>query len=300
MASYTLIKNQPLVVNLPDDFSVQGWEVSENIAYHSGCNPGYIKHSIDLSSADIWTFRYTILSLTSGTVNIVVGGEVGEVRTAAGIYEESFEIDDINSLIRFYATGNSSIQLLQVYPEIASTDGVTLAFNEDADKWVTYYSYVPEFMHKFINGFFTFQNGRLWEHNVNELRNNFYGEQFTSKITFYCNLNAEEVKTFFSMRQKSNKVWSVPEIETPARYGKPEGQRSRIKKGNFKHLQGDWFADFLRDLNDPRFTTELDALMKGANLQGDFMKITIENSDVTEVKLSSIQIIVSLSPYNLV
>lgn len=299
MASYTLIKNQPLVVNLPDDFSVQGWEVSENIAYHSGCNPGYIKSLINLSSATVWAFRYKINSLDTGTVNIVVDGISGTIRTVAGTYEETFIVDDPATVIQFYATGKCSIELLQVFPELESVAGRTLAFNEDADKWVTYYSYVPEFIHKFINGFFTFQNGRLWEHNVNDLRNNFYGEQYTSKITFFCNLNAEEVKTYFSMRQKSNKVWGVPEIETPARYGKPEGQKSRIKKGNFKHLQGDWFADFLRDLNDPRFTTELDALMKGANLQGDFMKITIENSDVTEVKLSSIQIIVSLSPYNL-
>lgn len=297
MASYTIIKNQELVVDLRYDFPIEGWQVSENIAYHSGCNPGYIGRTFDLSSSTEWTFRYTILSLTSGTVNIVVGGESGVVRTEAGTYEETFEIDDPSVLVQFYATGVTSLQLLQVYPELDSTEGTTLAFNEDADKWVTYYSYVPEFMHKFINGFFAFKDGRLWEQNVNELRNNFFGVQYTSKITFYCNLNPSEVKNFYSMRQKSNKVWSVPDIEIPPRYGKPEGQKSRLKKGRFKSLQGDWFADFLKDLSDPRFTTELDALMKGADLQGNYMKITIENSDTTEVRLSMIDLTVSLSQF---
>lgn len=299
MASYTILKNQPLVVHLPGDFAIQGWEVSETIAYHSGCNPGYIKYEIDLSSADEWTFRYTILSLSSGTVNIIVGDEIGVVRSEAGTYEETFEINDANTVIQFYATGTSSIQVLQIYPELETTEGTTLAFNEDADKWVTYYSYVPEFMQKFINSFFTFKNGSLWEHNVNELRNNFYGEQFSSKITFYCNLNADEVKTFFSMRENSNKVWSVPNIEIPPRYGKPEGQKSRLKKLRFKHLQGQWFSDFLKDLNDPRFSTESEALLRGATLQGTIMKIEMENTDTTEVKLTSVQIIVSLSAYNL-
>ena len=297
MGSHTILKNEELVVNLPYDFSIQGWEVSENIAYHSGCNPGYIKRTFDLSTSESWTFRYTILSLDSGTVNIVVDGVNGVVRNAPGTYEDTFTTDVSNALVQFYATGVTALQIIQVYPELDLSTGTTLAFNEDADKWVTYYSYIPEFMHKFLNSFFTFKNGRLWEHNVNEVRNNFYGEQFTSKIVFYCNLNPTEVKTYFSMRQKSNKVWSVPDIEIPARYGKPEGQKSRLKKGRFKSLQGDWFADFLKDLRDPRFTTELDALMKGADLQGNYMKITLENSDTTEVKLASVDIVVSLSQY---
>lgn len=299
MASYQILKNQEIVVNLPSDFSIQGWEVSENIAYHSGCNPGYIKYFMDLSAHEKWTFRFEILSLTSGTVNIIVDGVEGTVWSTTGFKEETFEVNGSNTEIQFYATGITSIRVLQVYPEIESTNGTTLAFNEDADKWVTYYSYVPEFMHKFINSFFAFRDGGLWEHNVNEIRNNFFGEQFTSKIVFYCNLNADEVKTFFGMRQKSNKVWSVPNIEVPPRYGKPEGQKSRLKKGNFKHLQGDWYGDFLKDLSDPRFTTELDSLMNGADLQGNIMRIEMENTSTTEVRLTSVQIIVSLSPYNL-
>lgn len=297
MASYTILKNQMLTVNLPGDFSEQGWVVSENIAYHSGCNPGYIKSLFDLSRYTTWTFRYIIPSITSGTVNIVVDGVNGISRSMAGVYEEIFTNSNANAIIQFYADGVSSVKILQIYPQAAAVPGRTLAFNEDADKWVTEYSYVPELMMKFINSFFTFENGRIWEHNVNELRNNFYGVQYSSSITFYCNVSPTEVKNFHSMRLKSNKVWAVTDIEIPARYGKPEGQKSRLKKGRFKHMQGDWFADFLRDLNDPRFATEIDALLNGAELQGNIMKITIENTDTTEVRLLSVDILLSLSQY---
>jgi len=297
MGQYSILKNTSLVVIATDDYADQGWEVSGNIAYHSGCNSGYIKSTLDLSTASVWTFKYTILALASGTVNIVVDGVNGVSRTEAGTYEETFTENNPNTVIQFYATGVSSLQLLQVYPEASFVIGTTLAFNEDADKWVTYYSYVPEFMMKFINGFFTFRDGRLWEHNVNEVRNNFYGVQYNSEITFYCNLSPTEVKNFHSMRQKSNHVWSVPDIEVPPRYGKPNGQKSRLKKGRFKRLQGDNFADFLRDINDDRFETDIDALMRGAELQGNLMKITIRNADTVETRLTSIDIIVSLSQY---
>lgn len=297
MASYSIIKNTELVVNLLGDYGQQGWVVSQNIAYHSGCNAGYIKTTLDLSTALEWTFRYKILDLTSGTVNIVVDGVNGVSRTVSGTYEDTFTVNDPDTIVQFYATGVSSLELLQVYPDNDLFEGTTLAFNEDADRWVTYYSYIPEFMNKFINGFYTFKNGQLWEHNVNETRNNFYSQQFNSVITFYCNLNPTEVKNFYSMRQKSNKVWSATDIEIPPRYGKPDGQRSRLKKGRFRSLQGDWFSEFLRDLSDPRFATELEALMGGAELSGNYMKITIQNTDTSEVKLFSIDISVSLSQF---
>lgn len=298
MASYSIIKNTELVVNLLGDYGQQGWVVSENIAYHSGCNAGYIKFTLDLSTATEWTFRYRILDLTSGTVNIVVDGVNGVSRTEAGTYEETFTINDPDTLIQFYATGISSLELLQVYPDNDLFEGTTLAFNEDADRWVTYYSYIPEFMNKFINGFYTFKNGQLWEHNVNETRNNFYGEQFNSKIVFYVNLNPSQVKMFHSMRQLSNKPWVVLEALIEAYYGKPNGQRSRLKKGRFRSRQANqWFADFLRDMNDPRYLSEEEALMNGAELQGQVMKITIENADTSEVRLFSIDVTVSPQDY---
>lgn len=295
MASYEILKNQELVVNLPNDYTDQGWVVSENKGYHSGCNAGYIEKYFDLSSAEEWTFRYNILERTSGSINIVVNGVNGTVNNTVGEKQDTFTVTGNNVLVRFYSTGVNALEFLQVYPEDQYVDGTTLAFNEDADKWVTYYSYVPEFMHKFINSFFTFRDGELWEHNVNETRNNFYGEQFTSQITFYCNLNPTQVKNFYSLREKSNKVWSVPDIEIAPYFGKPNGQKSRLKKGRFKNLQGDNFADFLRDMNDSRYPDELEALMRGAELQGGVMRLTIENTDTTEVRLLSCDISLSLS-----
>lgn len=299
MGSIGTTRNQAVVVDLPSDFTDNGWIIADGVAVHSGCNSGDIILANDILEPNTeYTVEYEVLDYSSGLVRSVVGGINGAARTANGVYVESLTTDEDGSF-KFYSDGNLSIKYLSINPTIEDTtdNSITLAFNEKADKWVTYYSYKPELMCKFGNTFITFKEGGMWEHNVNPIRNNFYGEQFTSQITFYCNVSPQEIKTFSSMRQKSNKVWTVPEISILPREGKADGQRSRLKEGRFRSLQGDWFADFLRDLSDPRFTTELEALTKGAPLQGNIMKITIENSSTEEVRLLSVDVLFSKQNY---
>lgn len=279
------------------DYSIQGWTVSGGVAYHSECNAGYINRVFDLSSDTEWTFRYKILSLESGTVNIVVDGVSGTVRNSPGIYEETFTTSNNNATVSFYATGEASLEYVQVFSPNQEVKGTTMSFNEDVNEWISDLPFVPEFMNKFVDRFFVFKDGEIWENNINEVRNNFFGEQYPSIVQFYVNLEPTVVKNFYTIRLKSNKVWAATRIYIPPRDGKSQGQLSRLKKGRFKSYQGDFFAEFMRDLNDPRFINELDALTKGALLQGNWMEITLENNDTTEVRMMSVDVQVSPSQY---
>ena len=51
VGSYTTYKNTVLQINLPNDFAEQGWGVSGGTAYHSGCNAGYIKTTLEQAKA---------------------------------------------------------------------------------------------------------------------------------------------------------------------------------------------------------------------------------------------------------
>lgn len=290
MGKYTTLKNTPLYVNLADDIIDQGWEISGGIAYHDSCNSGYIEKTFDLSSNMEWTFEYTILNVTTGAISLIVGDQEGDLQTSSGTFSETFTITGSNVLVRFFSTGENSLELLKIFPPNDRSAAITWAFTEDFNRWTGNYSYTPEFFGKFIDTLFVFRSGELWEQNVNEIRNNFFGEQFTSKIVYYVNVNPTEIKEFFTMRQKSNKVWSVTDAYIEPTEGKEEGQRTRIKKGNFKALQSDFFSAFLRNLLDPRYGNELDALMKGAPMQGSVMEVTIENDDTVEVRLLSIDV----------
>jgi hypothetical protein len=282
-----------------DDYTDTGWTIQGALAVHSGCNAGYIINSgIDLVIGESYIVKYNVESITSGYVRALLGNTSGTNVTVAGEFEEELLVAG-NTDFSFYSNGNVSISVLSIYPssQLLINNGKTLSFNEANNKWVNYQSFLPDFMCKFVNSFFLFKDGELWENDVNEVRNNFFGVQYPSKIVFYVNIEPTAIKNFYSMRQKSNKVWSVPEINILPREGKSQGQLSRLKKGRFNRLQGDWFADFMRDMNDPRFIITLDALTKGAELQGNIMKITMENDDITEVRLLSTDITVSQQNY---
>lgn len=294
MGSITVLKNTPAQIYLAEDSTDNGWTVSEGYAVHGACNSGLIKNLVFPTVAgEEYTLSYEVSNYTSGSVYMVIGGVNGTARTSNGVYTETLTATD-DTGIQFYSDGNLRIGLIRISQGVSPA--TTILFSENNNKFVSYMSAYPEYMTKFINGFFMFSNGQLWENNVNDTRNNFFGEQFTSKITFYCNLSPTEVKQFFSIREKSNKVWSVTDAYIDPTEGKSQGQRTRLKKGRFKSLQGDWFADFLKNLEDPRFSTELEALMKGADMQGNVMEVTIENTDTVEVRLLSVDI--SIAPHN--
>lgn len=305
MASYTILKNTSLLIDLPSDIADQGWEVSGNIAYHSGCNSGYIDEVFDLSSAEEWTFRYKILSLTSGSINIVVDGEVGVSRTEAGTYEETFEVTG-SKLVRFFSTGINSIEFLKVFKTSEESNAVTLAFNEGADKWTTKYGYHPEFMCKFINDFFAFKDGQLWEQNVNPLRNNFFGQQSYTEIKFICNMEYFKNKLFFNLRLDGRGQWFSPSLKTNITNQFPNGMESRLSPSNFKLIDGVLWADILRDFTDPRFNTivdpdqrEVQALFNGRMMQGNYMEITLRSNGSGEGKLISCEVYVNDAERNL-
>lgn len=294
MASISTIVNTPVLIDLPSDYSDSGWRISGGIATHSSCNAGIMIFNNQLPDGD-YNVTYEVIDYKSGYVFAFTNNSTGLSKTDNGVYTEQLTVS--GDKIRFYSDGALSLRRLTIEPVNQEENSLTIAFNEKLNKWVTYYSYVPEVMIKFINGFYTAKNGNIWEHNVNELRNNFYGEQYSSEITFFVNINPTTSKQYWSLRLKSNKAWEVTEASIRPTEGKSDGMRSRIKKGNFRNLQGDWFADFLRNMDDPRFTNELDALMRGAQLQGNVLKVTIKNDDSVEVRLLSVDVSVSIKNY---
>lgn len=279
-----------------------GWTISGILANHASCNSGFIKSntSLGLVVGREYTVTYKVSNYTNGQVYVLLGSAVGTSRIANGSYTETLTCTN-TAQISFFSDGTLSISNVMFYDTLTGdTPGTTLCFNEKANRWTTEYSAVPEVWIKFVDNLFSIKNGALWLHNSNEVRNNFYNTQYTSKITFYININPETVKNFYSIRQQGTSPWGSPndgDISIQAYQGKSKGQLSRLKAGNYRTLQGDFFADFLRDLSDPRFGSTLDALFNGADLQGKVMEITIENTDITTVRLVEVDVMTQIQNY---
>jgi hypothetical protein len=301
MAVVTL-KNAPIQIDLAQLAVDNGWRVSGGVAYHDSCFAGQIElKNVLIEENTTYVIEYEVLDYVSGSVNVIAGGVSGASVSANGIVTQTIVVpnnpEDLK--LRFFSDGELGIKYFNVYPVLENADnGNILGFNIDKNIWTTYYSGERENMLKFNNDFFAFQNGRLWKMNANLTRNNFFGVQYTSRITLVVNSSPTEIKNYFSIRQKSNKAWGVPSIIIPPSTGKANGMESLIKAGNFKVLNnGDLFADFLRDKTDPRFGDELTALFKGALLQGNYAIVTFENTSTDEIRTLSIDFLISKQDY---
>lgn len=296
MASMTILKNTSVLIDLQSDYLDTGWKISGGVATHNGCNPGLITLDLPLENKP-YIVTYEVSNRQSGVLYPVSGTANGTSRNANGTYSEQITIQ--GNTLKFYASGIVSLKKVVISPLQEDSNAVTLAFNENENIWTTYYSYLPEVMCKFMNKFFSFKEGELWIHNENPVRNSFYGVKYKSVIEFYVNINSSQYKNFFSIRIEGNKVWYSPnkgDIYIFPTDKKPKGMLSRLKKAKYKNLNGDWFADFLRNMVDPRYSEEIQALMYGEELSGKVMKVRIENDDDDEVILEAVS--VTTSPLN--
>ena len=108
----------------------------------------------------------------------------------------------------------------------------TLSFSEASKGWTSFYSFYPEMMIGMNSYFYTFKNGNLYRHNVNETRNNFYDNQFTSKITGVFNIQPSTVKNFNTFVTNNDGPWSIKAF-TDLSSGYIDPSYFESKEGNY-------------------------------------------------------------------
>lgn len=279
----------------------QGWVVTDGLARHSGCFPGVIPNtSIEVEAGKSYTLEFEVEEYTSGGVYAIVGGVSGTNRTALGVYTQVFAVpaNATDLTVKFYSDGTLGVRYMNIYPTVLEGPGaLTYGFNARENKFSSSYSFEPDLMVKFIDDFMAFKNGGLWKMNANETRNNFFGVQGTSKVTFICNVDPQSGKLFYNIRLDSVGDWFAPALTTAADDKFPSGMTSRLKKANFKSKDGKLWADILRDMNDPNFdgitpdaARQLAAIFQGRRMQGTYLVVELECADTTEIKLLSADI----------
>ena len=98
----------------------------------------------------------------------------------------------------------------------ASSNYLTLSFDESLSAWSTFKSYNPEKAISLNNTFYSFNNGNLWQHNSpNVVRNSFYGSSANeSFIVPIFNDNPSTIKTFNNIQYEGTDGWEIEYIET--------------------------------------------------------------------------------------
>jgi hypothetical protein len=122
-----------------------------------------------------------------------------------------------------------------------------------------------------MNSFlYTFKGGNLYRHNSNEIRNNFYGVQYTSKITSVFNPDVSAVKNFKTISIDGDDSWDCTIIT--------DLDSGFISNSWFELKEGNWFAYIRRN--------DMNLDLKFRSAQGIGTPTTVNSTDPLAVVIT--------------
>lgn len=173
----------------------------------------------------------------------------------------------------------SNFESLNIDSTTKITD--TLAFSEYKTRWVTYYSFVPDYMSSNNIDLITFKDGLLYRHNKNNTYNNFYNIQHDMLIELISNAEPNLIKFYNNIFTESTHVFSMPEAKNQF------GQKTSLLESDFFDDEGVYKAAFLMDENTPNVSNPL---IEGDNIRCHSLSVLLKNSDTELVKIFNVGI----------
>tara|TARA_R100000654_G_scaffold39234_2_gene64982 strand:+ start:3353 stop:4114 length:762 start_codon:yes stop_codon:yes gene_type:complete len=138
---------------------------------------------------------------------------------------------------------------------------VTLTYSETSKGWPSFYSFIPEKMVGMNNYLYSFKGGKLYRHNTNPKRNNFYDVQHSSTISSIFNIKPLEVKLFKTIYLESDSAWAATynsDMHNPG---------GSLLASYFVQKETDWFSFLRADENTVNFN------LRSANGLGDVSSV---------------------------
>jgi hypothetical protein len=157
-----------------------------------------------------------------------------------------------------------------------------ISYDENKNGWNTFRLFEPQEMITAGNKFASMKDSQLWVHWDGAPQMNFYGEDLTPEIQLVFNDNPSIIKDFWNVEAMCDSNVYFPLITTPANIHYPIGQESRIPIERVSNYNGKVNADFLADMNDPKFLhipdnaqREAQAMLNGRLLKNNLVVVTI-------------------------
>jgi len=119
-----------------------------------------------------------------------------------GSYDDDKDLYNItlDNLSQQWVNEFSSSQDYQLNPDCnvdqSGRAQTTVSFKESVDGWTGRKSFIPESGVSLNNIYYTFKEGRIYQHNLNYLSNNFYRVQYDSSFNVFINEMPQVVKGF--------------------------------------------------------------------------------------------------------
>lgn len=194
--------------------------------------------------------------------------------------------DEIHSYIFTYldgvpnpGTGGGNGSMFEGGPD----ESFTISFQEITNRWKSFHSYISEGMEFLGREFVSFKEGAIWRHNVNALRCNYYGVQFTAVMTPISNIEPDAVKSFHAISLHVNKKPQLVEMIIPPNDQDASGMYSRLQSENLRFIEGNLYSALKRDIFTPGMGNDsiIKRLNNGRRLRGNVceFRITFDTTD---------------------
>ena len=150
---------------------------------------------------------------------------------------------------------------------------ITASFSEDTKGWSSFKSWLQQAGTSINDKYFTFAGGELYQHHDNDVRNNFYGSQYTSTFCVLFNDMPSSVKNFSSLSYEGSQSKIDANLTDGEYYNNAaidgwfaESITTDLETGQipeFKEKEGKWFnfirgnkVNNLANLNVKQFSTQ--------------------------------------------
>ena len=119
----------------------------------------------------------------------------------------------------------------------------TITYDDGLKGWTSFHSWIPDWMERLNNRFFTVKDGQLYLHNDedNPIRNNFYGVQYPTNLTYIINTEPSIIKVAKTINIEGNKAFDVT-IKSYINDETDSVTQSTIDVTEFLNKEGKWYG----------------------------------------------------------
>ena len=213
---------------------------------------------------ELYKGQYFFPSIANKYIDTGYTRSAGGYAKILGVYD-NFE----EEYISIFQTGTKGGTTLTPY---------TVGFNESKNAYSSFYSYNPEWAICAENTLITWNSGGLYLHD-SDTKNNFYGTQYSSQISFVFNKDNIVKKTFDYLTLDSSDYWTSP---TLGDVNTSLGQSSNLVQGDYEIHEGMYHSALQRDSNS------LGGIINGDYLKGTWLEAKFTNSATSLVYLSGL------------
>lgn len=122
----------------------------------------------------------------------------------------------------------------------------TLSFKESVDGWTSRKSFIPEEAISLNNTYYSFKDGLIWEHNVLDTYNNFYGIQYDSSFNLLINDSFNTVKGFSTVNYTGTKSKRFEYLYNGKWYSIDEINAMAVTPTNAREKQPGWYVNYIK------------------------------------------------------